>query len=84
MASTFILLKGGCPVLPSSLAIFSRSSSFSTLVVAMADFRRRFSLLLTSVSRLFSVASPPARKRSPHSLSVAAVTLAHRFTSEGR
>src|SRR5262249_7875079 len=55
-------------------AIFSRSSSLSTLTLATTDFSRRFSSSSTSTSRLFKTASPPARKRSRHSVSVAAVT----------
>src|SRR5690242_6200705 len=55
-------------------AIFSRSNSFSTLMLATADFNRRFSSSSTSTSRLFKIASPPAKKRSRHSVRVAAVT----------
>src|SRR5262249_35013530 len=47
----------------SKRAIFSRSSSLSTLTAATTDFKRRFSSSSTSVSRLFRLASPPARKR---------------------
>src|SRR5215470_9039994 len=55
-------------------AIFSRSNSFSTLMLATADFKRRFSSSSTSTSRVFKMDSPPARKRSRHSVRVAAVT----------
>src|SRR5215471_15359289 len=55
-------------------AIFSRSSSFSTLTLATTDFKRRFSSSSMSDSRLFRLPSPPARKRSRHSMRVAAVT----------
>src|SRR2546427_8601620 len=54
-------------------AIFSRSNSFSTLILATADFNPRFSSSSTSTSRLFRIASPPATKRSRHSVRVAAV-----------
>src|SRR5689334_368703 len=55
-------------------AIFSRNNSFSTLTLATADFNRRFSSSSTSASRLFKIASPPAKNRSRHSVRVAAVT----------
>src|SRR5262249_36390100 len=55
-------------------AIFSRGSSFSTLTLATTDFKRRFSSSSISDSRLFRLPSPPARKRSRHSMRVAAVT----------
>jgi hypothetical protein len=55
-------------------AIFSRNNSLSTLTLATTDFSRRFSSSSTSTCRLFKPASPPARKRSRHSVSVAAVT----------
>src|SRR5215831_6839712 len=55
-------------------AIFSRSNSFSTLTLATTDFKRRFSSSSMSDSRLFRLPSPPARKRSRHSMRVAAVT----------
>src|SRR6516165_9481717 len=58
----------------SKRAIFSRSNSFSTLMLATADFNRRFSSSSTSASRLFRIAWPPARNRSRHSVRVAAVT----------
>src|SRR5947209_6247072 len=54
--------------------IFSRSSSLSTQTPATTDFKRLTSSSCASFSRLFSMASPPAKKRSRHSLSVAAVT----------
>src|SRR4051812_38364870 len=54
--------------------IFSRSSSLSTQTPATTDFKRLTSSSSASFSRLFSRASPPAKKRSRHSLSVAAVT----------
>src|SRR4051794_9610176 len=54
--------------------IFSRSSSLSTQTPATTDFKRLTSSSSASFSRLFSMASPPAKKRSRHSLSVAAVT----------
>jgi hypothetical protein len=60
--------------LSSRRAIFSRNSSFSTLMVATTDFKRRFSSSSTSTSRLFRPTSPLARKRSRHSLKVATVT----------
>src|SRR5689334_2370143 len=60
--------------LPSSRAIFSRSSSLSTLRFATTDFSRRFSSSSTSTSRLFMPASPPARNRSRHWVKVAMVT----------
>src|SRR5690348_7282421 len=37
-------------------AIFSRSNSFSTLMFATADFKRRFSSSSTSASRAFKMA----------------------------
>src|SRR5437899_7424332 len=55
-------------------AIFSRNSSFSTLTVATTDFNRRRSSSSTSDSLLFRPISPPVRKRSRHSIKVAAVT----------
>src|SRR5947209_39914 len=55
-------------------AIFSRSSSLSTQTPATTDFKRLTASSSASFSRLFSMASPPARKRSRHSLSVAMVT----------
>ncbi len=55
-------------------AIFSRSSSFSTLTFATTDFRRRFSSSSTSTSRLFRPASPLTRKRSRQAVSVDVVT----------
>src|SRR6516164_2858797 len=58
----------------SSRAIFSRNSSLSTLTLATTDFHRGFSSSSTSISRLFNTASPPAKKRSRHSVRVAAVT----------
>src|SRR4051812_31444518 len=54
--------------------IFSRSNSLSTQTPATTDFKRLISSCPASFSRLFSMASPPARKRSRHSLSVATVT----------
>src|SRR4051795_1759290 len=54
--------------------IFSRSSSLSTQTPATTDFKRLTSSSSASFSRLFSMASPPAKKRSRHSLSAAAVT----------
>src|SRR5262245_4186224 len=60
--------------LPSSRAIFSRSSSLSTLRFATTDLSRRFSSSSTSTSRLFMPASPPARNRSRHCVRVAMVT----------
>src|ERR1051326_5542965 len=55
-------------------AIFSRNSSFSTLTLATTDLSRRRSSSSTSASRVLSPVSPPARKRSRHSVRVAAVT----------
>src|SRR4051794_6304899 len=54
--------------------IFSRSNSLSTQTPATTDFKRLTSSSSASFSRLFSMASPPAKKRSRHSLSVATVT----------
>src|SRR3954451_10502170 len=53
--------------------IFSRSSSLSTQTPATTDVKRLTSSSTAPFSRLFSMASPPAKKRSRHSLSVAAV-----------
>src|SRR3569833_1521439 len=58
----------------SSRVIFSRSSSFSMLTLATTDFSRRFSSSTTTTTRLFRLASPPARNRSRHSDRVAIVT----------
>src|SRR5436305_5178253 len=54
--------------------LFSRSNSLSSQTPATTDFKRLISSSPASFSRLFSMASPPAKKRSRHSLSVAAVT----------
>src|ERR1700761_9040481 len=55
-------------------AIFSRNNSFSTLMLATTDFKRRFSSSSASISRLFRPISPLTRKRSRHSVKVATVT----------
>src|SRR5947199_4160795 len=45
-------------------AIFSRNNSFSTLMLATTDFKRRFSSSSASISRLIRPSSPLAMKRS--------------------